>query len=147
MKMMKLDRQKIEIIAIAVLVFIFVVLFAGMLGKHSKPKAARQASRAVPKAADMKIGPEAKGPDPAFGEEQRWGRNPFTLVRSDVGERTRGNLVLHGIIWDEAKPCAIINGIVVSCGEKVGGCTVISIEKNNVTMDDGTSQYKLKLWE
>jgi len=89
----------------------------------------------------------AARPTKAESQVQGWGRDPFKLVRSDTGVRTHGNLVLHGIMYDMEKPCAIINGVVVSAGEKIEGCTIVCIDEDCVTVDDGTTQYKLKLWE
>jgi hypothetical protein len=84
---------------------------------------------------------------PVEKDERPWGRDPFEAVKSDVGARTSGNLVLHGILFDEERPSAIINGMVVCVGDKISGCTVIQIERSSVTLDGGAEQYKLKLWE
>jgi HD-like signal output (HDOD) protein len=41
---------------------------------------------------------------------------------------------LNGIIYNEARPIAIVNGLTVRVGDEVNGATVLSIERDRVTL-------------
>jgi len=72
---------------------------------------------------------------------ESWGRNPFTL-QEGISDKM---LVLNGIAWDELDPKAIINDRILSVGDKIRGCTLIAVEPNRVTLNDGTQNFELKL--
>ena len=70
-----------------------------------------------------------------------WGRNPFI----PAGQRESFGLSLKGIIWDEEEPFAIINEKIVRKGDEIEGKKVIEIERDKVIMNDGKSNFELKL--
>lgn len=70
-----------------------------------------------------------------------WKRNPFV----PVGAPAFSNLVLSGIIWNKEKPKAVIDGALVSKGDKINGNTVLDIQTNRVILTDGTKDFELKL--
>ena len=83
-------------------------------------------------------------------EEQRqhaatleWRRDPFTS--SGVGEEATHSLNLSGILWDPAKPLAIINGQTVQVGDQLGAYRILSINRETVTISDGTATTTLQL--
>lgn len=68
-----------------------------------------------------------------------WGRNPFTLLEySHV-------LILEGILWEEKNPQAIINGNIVSVGDRVDSYVVSEITQTSAVVDNGTNRTKLWL--
>jgi hypothetical protein len=55
------------------------------------------------------------------------------------------DLYLEGIIWDDVKPMAIINGEVVAPGDKVSGVTVVEIKKDMVILNYQDKEFELKM--
>lgn len=54
---------------------------------------------------------------------------------------------LSGIIWDQIKPMAVINGKIVKAGDRVDNDTVVIIKKDRVVLNNGIKDYELKLGE
>ncbi len=84
-------------------------------------------------------------------EEQRrragtleWRRDPFTSTSSGVVEESR-DWHLSGILWDPARPLAIINGQTVQVGDQLGAYRIVSITRETVTISDGTATTTLHL--
>jgi hypothetical protein len=50
---------------------------------------------------------------------------------------------LNGIIYNEARPIAIVNGLTVRVGDEVNGATVISIERDRVTLSSNAQSKTL----
>ncbi|UCD15794.1 MAG: hypothetical protein JSV34_01735 [Candidatus Omnitrophota bacterium] len=71
-----------------------------------------------------------------------WGQSPFSF---DAG--LSGQLILNGILWDSERPLVIINGVTLGVGGKINGNTVIDIQKDKVILNDGVSEFQLKLGE
>jgi hypothetical protein len=46
-----------------------------------------------------------------------------------------GGLIVKGIVYSEDKPSAVIDSQIVHQGEKIGGVTVVKINKNNVEFE------------
>ena len=67
-----------------------------------------------------------------------WARDPFA-------EGAAGVLALTGILWDPAKPLAIINGNTVGIGDSLEGFQVTSILQNRVTVTDGNGTLELQV--
>ena len=74
----------------------------------------------------------------------KWGRNPFVL--GDVSEST-AEFTLTGVMWNEEKPQAIINNVLVGVGQKVNGSAVVEIRRNSVILSNGIETFELKLAE
>ncbi|MCM8771088.1 MAG: hypothetical protein NC936_04395 [Candidatus Omnitrophica bacterium] len=73
-------------------------------------------------------------------------RDPFTTgVLANQEEILPSDLSVYGIIWDEARPLAIINENIVKAGDKIGQNIIVKIERNCVIINDGTKDYKLNL--
>lgn len=71
-----------------------------------------------------------------------WGRDPFSRVSR---ESLVSELVLTGIVWDPAQPIAIINGVTVRVGERVGNYKVSAIKEDEVSLSDGTETFQLNI--
>jgi hypothetical protein len=52
---------------------------------------------------------------------------------------------LQGILFDPTRPCAIVNGITVFVGDRVGEFRVTAISKDKVTLKSGTETKVLSL--
>ena len=76
-----------------------------------------------------------------------WGRDPFSKQNvMDHSTVAISDLKLEGILWHSEKaPHAIINGEIVSKGDKIGDATVLEIQKEKVILTDGETKYELSL--
>lgn len=72
-----------------------------------------------------------------------WGRSPFMPRKTKA--RTFTELTLDGILWDKRKPLAVINDEMVGIGDTVGGNTVVDIKEDRVILNDGTTNFQLRL--
>ena len=71
-----------------------------------------------------------------------WGRDPFTR-HSD--SRPMSGLTLSGIIWDETRPMAIINGQMVHVGGECEGYRVTEIGPDRISVTDGIETFQLQI--
>jgi hypothetical protein len=92
------------------------------------------------------------------GDDAAWGeRNPFVSERviketnKDEGEKNKNPIEAHyylsGIFWNEQKPSAIINDLVLNVGSVIGSSTVKEINANKVILFDGLKDIVLILRE
>ena len=80
--------------------------------------------------------------------EPEFGTDPFFpdyMLESEQAETQTSLPRLNGISWDAAKPFAVIDETVVEIGDMVGEYMIIDIERNSVTISDGTEKIKLRL--
>jgi hypothetical protein len=77
-----------------------------------------------------------------------WGRDPFSTRKALIGEDfVISNIKLEGVLWDDGTaPRAIINGQMVAEGDDIAGVSIVDIQKDPVTVTDGSKNYKLHLW-
>jgi len=84
-------------------------------------------------------------------ETKNWGESPFLAERGGPKPTVTGgttssgeeSLVLKGILWDLKSPSAIVNGHVVSAGERLGRWHVVEIRKDRVILSDGSSTREI----
>jgi len=57
----------------------------------------------------------------------------------------QSGFALTGILWDEVKPLAIIDGEVVKKGDKVGSKVIVDIKEDRVILSDGQEFFEVKL--
>ena len=79
--------------------------------------------------------------DDVKSSHKDWGRNPFILGASS----TEADMALQGIMWDPAKPQALINNQVVGLGDQIGKMRVVTIESQRVILSDGVKTVELKV--
>jgi len=90
------------------------------------------------------------------GSDMDWGkRDPFdpgVIILKGIGvkpvmEAIKNDFAYHliGIFWNEEKPSAIINGLVVDTGSKIGPSTVKKINPGEVILFDGKKNIFLEL--
>ncbi|MCK4519560.1 MAG: hypothetical protein KAT96_00095 [Candidatus Omnitrophica bacterium] len=69
----------------------------------------------------------------------KYGRdNPFKQAFDKPVRAKKGMLVLEGIVLNKGHPIAIINDEIVGVGDKINGNTIVSINRNSVTLSNGT---------
>lgn len=71
-----------------------------------------------------------------------WNRNPFA---SGFTVSTSSELTLNGIIWNKARPKAMIGDTMVSKGDTIGSNKVIDIQPKKVILNDGTKDFELNM--
>jgi len=72
-------------------------------------------------------------------------RDPFTAAPILSANSLQSGVNLTGILWEKAKPLAIIDGEIVKKGERVGPKTVVDIKRDRVILSDGKVFTELKL--
>ena len=71
-------------------------------------------------------------------------RDPFSFA--EMGSKgSREGLELTGVLWEGAKPTAIINQIFLSVGDSNDQFSVIKILKDRVVLKDRTGEFELRL--
>ena len=86
-----------------------------------------------------------------LGQEQllspeKFGReDPFGPIVGEVEVVEEDSFGLKGISWDAGQPLAIIDGVVVGVGDEISGKRVIRIDRDKVILEDGITQYELRL--
>lgn len=76
------------------------------------------------------------------GRLAAWHRDPFS--QASGGQETVG-LTLSGILWDAARPLAVVNGTPVAVGDDIDGFRVTEITPERVVLSDGTQTHQLRL--
>ena len=74
-------------------------------------------------------------------------RDPFGLASGahEVQEKPKKKeLSLEGIIWNAAKPQALIDGNLVKVGDKIGNAQVVEIKKDGVKMRDSEKEFYIR---
>ena len=72
-------------------------------------------------------------------------RDPFTSILITPVEDSFFRLYLTGIFWDEKNPTAIINDKIVGIGDRFGVNSVVDIKQDRVILNDGFSDFELRL--
>jgi hypothetical protein len=60
---------------------------------------------------------------------------PAVKPSGNIGADILSKINLQGVLWDEKKPMAIINGDVVGVGDDVGGIKVVDIKRDKIVVD------------
>lgn len=136
-----MKKERIELLITITGAIVFVALLIGILGKIRNPAVPRgsllQEEVIVPKTDTQQIA-EAKKRDLV------WGRDPFAL-KAEEAIAGATELILNGIIWDDKRPYAIINGEIVGKGDKMGEITIMEIRKDSVIIDTGAEKITLSM--
>lgn len=72
-------------------------------------------------------------------------RDPFTGAPIMSEKNMQSGFTLTGILWDKAKPLAIIDGDVVKKGDRLGNKVVVDIKRDRVILSDGQGLFEIKL--
>lgn len=145
-----MDKKKLELIAMGVLVAVFALSFLLNLQKTMQ-KAAAQKESSGPVTAPTRQGPALFIADKTEENKAKaslgWGRDPFVLEEASSGDPgNAANLRLMGITsGGNVPPRAIINNIIVSTGSSIGKFQVVAIYKDSVLITDGKEIHTLKI--
>jgi hypothetical protein len=154
-------KTKVEVIATAAMVLIFIIILSSSLKAISKKKTPDRSNYVTPQAFQELIKRDAAATENTASSLQAakeraaimddkapWGKDPFSEKSlGGFGEVAISDLKLEGILCQEGtEPQALINGEVVTKGDRIGNVTVVLIEKDAVIVTDGEKNYKLNLW-
>jgi len=153
------NKDIIELIATIVLICILILVIISAVGKtkkrrYSTPKPITVALK-KPAAVTIKKTPEEgyrQDDSASFRRLERetrdmqFSRDPFLPSRISIPTGVfYSDFRLTGIFWDDKTPSAIINGMVVRIGDEVGGNKIVGITPDSVILNDGLSDFSLKL--
>lgn len=144
---MKKEQVEIVITSFLIIILLFAVFNALKGGKKRTPEAG-SAEKGI--AGQAQPGVHAVPTEVSFKdlasrvENIKWFRDPFTLKPAYLLGRA-GELKLDGIVWDKQNPKAMIGGVIVGVGEKVGEYTIINITPQSVILTDGVTEIQLRI--
>lgn len=73
-------------------------------------------------------------------------KNPFSLKHfNEPLTEAKQEIKLEGIMWDNQKPFAVIDGTVMSVGDFIDGKKIIKIDNESVTLDNQGQKEILKI--
>ncbi len=78
--------------------------------------------------------------------EKEWGRDPYVALATLSTIAKAVNLTLDGILWDEVKPKAIVNGKTLYNNDTIYGYTVIEIKHRSVVLKTGEKTIELRVF-
>lgn len=144
-----MNKDKIQIIVIAVGILIFAAVMAGNLKKKPTKKPAKPAGEKVsasekPKSVSLPSG--AAGAEAMGTQLERaqiaWGRDPFSQPLDQ--EYQLSELVLKGISFSkDRKGYAFINDEIVTEGDTIGNCEVVEVKKERVLLRKAGQSFYL----
>ncbi|OQA03452.1 MAG: hypothetical protein BWY69_00451 [Planctomycetes bacterium ADurb.Bin401] len=62
-------------------------------------------------------------------------RDPMHAVSTVADTGSGGDIIVKGIMYSHDRPSAVINDRIMHQGDKIGGVTIIKINKNNVEFE------------
>lgn len=141
-----MDKKRIEVTITAILIVVFILAWANtfkFLRKKAKPVYVPTQSALSTQAASSLTaakGITAKTSEEVIPEKNlEWSRCPFCGKIYSGQEGGPIDLKLTGIVWDEKKPQALINNLILKEGDSISHFRVIKIFKDKVQLssDDG----------
>ena len=144
-----MKKNTVETVVTAALVIILLFAVASLFERQknavgktkiTKPKISAQQNQ---KANITPAAPNLKDLE-ARSKALTWGADPFTY-RPAHPNGAVGDLKLDGVVWDKQSPKAIVSGMIVGVGEKVGEYTIVGITPDSVILSDGIKEIELKL--
>lgn len=143
-----MDKKRIEITITVILIVVFIFAWANtfkFLRKKAKSVSAPSPlALSTPAASALTAarGITAKASGEVIPEKNlEWGRCPFCGKIYSGREGGPIDLKLTGIVWDEKKPQALINDLIVKEGDSVGHFRVIKIFKDKVQLVSDNGVY------
>ena len=79
-------------------------------------------------------------------ESSNNGDTTVTMPTSQVSQQQNPveNFVVSGLVWNSARPQAIVNDTVVSIGDMIGVAKVTNIERDGITLFADGNLYKIR---
>jgi len=126
-------KQKMQLALLAALIPFFLYLVYSTF--FSGPKKAKPTPSGVQTAdtGAAPVQPVRRTLKPQSGEEEVWGRSPFSLRRQEEDQGQKGPLQLQGIVFDDlGSAYAIVNRKIVKVGDRIADNTVKGIRDSEV---------------
>ena len=156
------EKEKQQLMMLGGLILVLVIAVTWSVGTSRKKINQKRQASTTQKVATMPAAPPLIGFPPSVAStsspqesvdaqprlEPEFGTDPFFPDYSLESEQTEVEASvprLNGISWDAAKPVAVIDETIVEIGDMVGEYMIIDIERNSVTISDGTEKIKLRL--
>jgi len=156
-------KAKRGVVLIVILVAVLVVVWLWMLGVFSPKKIAKK-SVGEPAVAEVTVEEIRKKAEETASALADWlerqvelgnilvyhrrPRDPFIPpVKEKVLPAQLPKLVLTGIAWDEVRPLAVINDLVVEEGNRIGEVKIVKIYFNRVIVEYSYNKFVINLVE
>ena len=149
--MPKKSLIQLSITAILLIVLIFLLASSSKKSQHSlSTKESAIFESGTPLTVSLIPGSSGKGGNLYNLLEQQsksieLKRDPFISVPIVSEKSLHPEISLTGILWDKAKPLAIIDGNVVKKGQRVGNKTIVEIKQDRVILSDGQVISEIRL--
>ena len=145
-------KRKKNLIVVGSLALVFCIILANSLYTIKKksapppptkpPAAAGQSlSDRLVFVTDMRLNDKLREEQEKVWDKE-WDRDPFVPQAASAIVRAI-NLKLDGILWDEAKPKAIVNEKTLLVGDTIYGYTVVDIKPRSVILRTGEKNIEL----
>ncbi|MFH1857611.1 MAG: hypothetical protein ABH845_01725 [Candidatus Omnitrophota bacterium] len=142
------EQDKKKIIALLVLSILIVGVWSRALPKRKKGIVPPSPPKKEKSAALSEVKVHPRGELRKLQEEKaavKWGRNPFLKPGEEKEMSHISGLSLTGITWDEAEPLVVINGVVLTVHDAIGGYYIKEITSETVVLEQDGEQYVLRL--
>jgi hypothetical protein len=145
---MKTKKETIEIAVTSVLILVLIFAVSNAFRGRKKRVIQRPVGLATlgqrqPDSLKPSARPKPKDLESRM-KELKWTRDPF-IYTPTYAMGTTEDLKLDGIVWDKKSPKAMIGGVIVGVGERIGEYSIIGITPDSVILTDGENEIKLKL--
>jgi fumarate reductase subunit C len=136
------DKKVVVLIILAVLALISLIygITASPKGRSKNAAAKRQVAITQSQGVAKNVVPTKRLPKRS--QFKTWKRNPFIVGQA---ASTSSELVLNGIIWNKAKPKAMIGDAIIVKGDTIGANKIVDILPDRVILNDGMKDFELKM--
>lgn len=130
---------------------LLIVLFVIVAGGLSRPFLKRRRFSPPPSPQEVPSSPRQMLPVGKIRQlqeermKEEWGRNPFLAIGREKGDAYLLGLSLAGILWDETRPLAIINDVVVGVGDVIEGYFILNISPDTILLEKDGKEYTLRV--
>jgi len=149
-----MDKKRLEIVATLILIMVFVFAWLNSIKilnkkfhKNTKPKTA--IAQSVPGVAVALKDASQNMQIDSTQKTSKWQVENLDFVRSPFSGKKYGeesiDFKISGLIWDDVNPQVIINGQIAKAGDTVAGFIIEKIERQKVTLFDGTKRIELNI--
>jgi len=144
-----MKKNTVETVVTIALVMILLLAVASLFERQKKAVDKTKITKPnISKQNDQKANIAPATPDfkdlEARSKALAWGADPFTYRPLHPIDAV-GDFKLDGVVWDKQSPKAIVSGMIVGVGEKVGEYTIVDITPDSVILSDGIKEIELKI--
>ena len=138
-----MQNKKLIILIILGIAAVFSLIYGIVTPSKARRGISVKPSSIRKKPASPQIDTTTASARPSRNDFSDWGRDPFSSGSAVSSIATASDMVLTGILWDDAAPLAMINDNPVGVGDKIAGHTVVAIKKDRVILNDGAKDLEL----